>query len=314
MRFTMGGEGTALVAHAFGEGRVLVSGRFFTAQELQEVQDIVRMFPRLSKTELALTLCENLSWFTASGSYKVDSARQLLDKLASSGVVTVPSKREYKSSGKRALSEYNLDTDPSSELVGSVGDFEPLEIKPVRDQSEMHLWNEYVDRYHILGYKRPFGAHQRYFIISTEKGLRLGCLLFSASAWALASRDRWIGWEAVDRSQRLHLILNNSRFLLFPWVHVRNLASKALSLVAKQIRGDWAERYHYSPVLLETFVDKTLYNGTCYRAANWLCLGETCGRGRMDRHTKRQLTAKLIYVYPLVGNFRACLAGAEAGR
>lgn len=299
----------------FGEDRVLVSGRFFTAQELQEVQDIIRMFPGLSRTELALTLCENLSWFTASGGYKVDSARQLLDKLESASLVKVPAtKRQCKTPGKKAASVYNLDTDPSPELVGSVGDFEPLEIKPVRDQEQMHLWNAYVDRYHVLGYRRPFGAHQRYFIISAGKGLRLGCLLFSASAWALASRDRWIGWEAVDRSQRLHLILNNSRFLLFPWVHVRNLASKALSLVAKQIRGDWAERYHYSPVLLETFVDKTLYNGTCYRAANWLCLGETAGRGRMDRHTKRQLTAKLIFVYPLIEDFRACLAKEGAGR
>ena len=304
----------ALVENPFGEDRVLVSGRFFTAQELEEAQEIVRTFPMLSRTELALTLCENLSWFTANGEYKVDSARKLLHKLESSGLVIVPPKRGYKHSQSRVSWADNSDIETNFELVGRVSDFEPLEIKVVRDRHEIHLWNEYVNRYHVLGYKRPFGAHQRYFIISAGKGLRLGCLLFSASAWALAARDQWIGWEKVDRSQRLHLILNNSRFLLFPWVHVDNLASKVLSLIVKQIRGDWSERYHYSPVLLETFVDKTLYKGTCYRAANWLYIGETAGRGRMDRYSQQQFTVKLIYMYPLVRDFRACLVGEEAGR
>ena len=174
----------------------------------------------------------------------------------------------------------------------------------------MGLWNEYVERYHSLGYKRPFGAHQRYFIWSGNvPKQRLGCMLFSASAWALSERDEWIGWSKEDRSQRLHLIVNNTRFLIFPWVQVKNLASKALSLAIKQVSLDWKERYGFEPVLLETFVDVEKYKGTCYQAANWVKLGLTAGRGRMDRHHKRLSSPKQIYMYPLRADFRAILRG-----
>jgi hypothetical protein len=143
-------------------------------------------------------------------------------------------------------------------------------------------------------------------------GRRLGCLLFASSAWALADRDRWIGWRERDRAQRLNWVVANTRFLLFPWVRVKNLASTALSLVARRIRQDWLQRYGYAPVLLETFVEADRYSGTCYRAANWIRLGETAGRGRMDRHTRRLSTRKLIYVYPLVEDFRSFLRGEGA--
>jgi len=138
---------------------------------------------------------------------------------------------------------------------------------------------------------------------------RLGCMLFSAAAWALAERDAWIGWSKQERSQRLHLIVNNTRFLIFPWVKVKNLASKALSLAAKQIRVDFKERYGYEPVLLETFVYTQHYKGTCYKAANWISLGLTAGRGRMDRYAQYLSTPKQIFVYPLVSGFRAHLCG-----
>jgi len=121
--------------------------------------------------------------------------------------------------------------------------------------------------------------------------------LFAASAWALADRDHWIGWNEADRSQRLHLIVNNTRFLIFPWVKVKNLASKALSLAVRQVPIDWQERYGFTPVLLETFVDIAQYQGTCYKAANWMLLGETSGRGRMDRYTQYLSSTKHIYVY-----------------
>ncbi|MEG3067688.1 MAG: DUF4338 domain-containing protein [Syntrophaceticus schinkii] len=173
--------------------------------------------------------------------------------------------------------------------------------------------NEYVHRYHTLGYKRPFGAHQRYFITTgTREKTPLGCLLFAAAAWALTARDEWIGWTQIDRSLRLNLVVNNTRFLIFPWVCVKNLASKSLSLAAKRIRSDWQKRYGYSPVLLETFVNPKKYRGTCYQAANWIYLGKTAGRGRMDRHTKRLLTPKDIYVYPLAADFRSQLKGETA--
>ena len=288
---------------------ILLSGRDFTAQDLWIVTETVRRFPKLSRRELAQTICENLSWVTPNGRNKIKSCMQLLEKLHTEGKVNLPPKKGSAKQVSRQIIPTS-ETDPSGEIAKNIDEL-GIELQPVFIGSEMHLWNQYVERYHTLGYKQPFGAHQRYFIESRD-GDRLGCLLFSASAWALAARDQWIGWTKEDRSRRLHLVVNNTRFLVFPWVHVKNLASKSLSLAIKRIRPDWQERYNYQPVLLETFVDTEQYEGTSYRAANWIYLGQTAGRGRMDRHTKRGLSVKKIYVYPLVPDFRAHLCG-EAG-
>lgn len=195
-------------------------------------------------------------------------------------------------------------TNQEPELVGLVGDSAPIGLEAVRGRQAIRLWNEYVERYHPLGYKRPFGAHQRYFIVDGS-GRRLGGFLFAASAWALAERDQWIGWTPRERAQRLKRVVNNTRFLIFPWVRVRHLASKVLSLAARRIGNDWGQRNGYRPVLLETFVEAERHRGTCYRAANWSWLGVTTGRGRMGRHTRYLSTPKTIFVYPLAADFRA---------
>jgi hypothetical protein len=133
---------------------------------------------------------------------------------------------------------------------------------------------------------------------------------FSASAWSLEERDKWIGWTREDKKVRLHLIINNSRFLIFPWVHIKNLASKALSLAAKQIQEDFLRKYCYAPVLLETFVDTEKYQGISYKAANWIYLGKTKGSGRSGRK-KDILSRKSIFVYPLQDDFKECLKGEK---
>lgn len=292
------------------EGPELICGRMFTLEELEEIREIVRLFPKLSQTELALTICESLSWFGPNGKYKLESCRELLRKLESRQWIKLPAKKNTgRSAGKEQIT-LKMRIEEGPEIRGKVSDLGLIEVEAVHSKEEIRLWNEYVERYHMLGYKRPFGAHQRYFISSgrSEKK-RLGCLLFSAAAWALAERDTWIGWNKEDRSMRLHLVVNNSRFLIFPWVKVKNLASKALSLAAKQVRRDFRERYGYEPVLLETFVDTEHYAGTCYRAANWISLGQTAGRGRMDRYTQYLSSPKQIFVYPLVPDFRTHLCG-----
>lgn len=289
---------------------VLLSGRYFTLQELLEIQETARMFPKLSRAELANTICENLSWVTQTGDYKTASCLQLFDKLEGRELITLPAKKEYKSQRKKEII-FGLQTAPAPLAEGALTDFEPITLDPIRMGPNFELWNEYVHRYHTVGYKKPFGANQRYFILSGT-GQKLGCLLFAAAAWALEARDQWIGWSEVNRSLHLNLLLNNTRFLIFPWVRIKNLASKALSLAAKRVRGDWQERYGYSPVLLETFVDPEKYSGTCYRAANWICLGQTAGRGRTEMHNKRPFSRKDIYVYPLCRDFRPILC--EKGR
>lgn len=284
--------------------RAFLSGRYFTAEEIEQVQETVRIFSTLSWHELLQTICEHLDWITPAGRYKVASCAKALEMLEREGVVQLPCKRPCRGVSQKVV--IGARTDPEREVEGSVRDIAPVMVLPVVDKVEMGLWNEFVQRYHSLGYRRPWGAHQRYFITGGG-GHRLGCLMFGPSAWALAERDRWIGWTKEDRAQRLNWVVANTRFLLFPWVRVKNLASTALSLAAKRIRRDWQDRYGYAPVLLETFVEAERYRGVSYQAANWIRLGVTTGRGRMDQRMQYLSTPKLIYVYPLVDDFRTIL-------
>jgi hypothetical protein len=290
--------------------KILLCGREFTQKELDEVVETVKIFKNLSRKELALTICDHLEWYTPAGEYKEMSANCLLLKLEAQGKYKLPAKRSQRKNTPRKI-EITSRTDPEEKLSGWVSDYYPIEVEPIKGREERNLWNEYVERYHLLKYKIPFGARQRYFIYGNVNGNRkiLGCFLFSAAAWALEERDGWIGWKKKHRSLYLNGIVNNTRFLIFPWVNIRNLASKSLSLVVKRICSDWKERYNYEPVLLETFVDEEKYTGACYKAANWIYLGKTQGRGRQDRYKQYLSSIKLIYMYPLVEDFRSYLKG-----
>jgi hypothetical protein len=163
------------------------------------------------------------------------------------------------------------------------------------------LWNELIERYHYLKYKPLPGAQIRYLLFHGSH--LLAALGFSAAAWKVAPRDQFIGWDHWQRRCNLHRIANNSRFLILPWVKVRNLASCILAAAAKRLGHDWMERYGYEPVLLETFVERARFRGTCYRAANWIYVGETQGRGKLDRQHRGLSTVKHIYLYPLRKDF-----------
>jgi hypothetical protein len=172
----------------------------------------------------------------------------------------------------------------------------------VATRKDARLWKEYIHRYHYLGYRPLAGAQLRYFIQSPI-GL-LGALSFSAAAWKIAPRDQWIGWNDTQRRQNLQLIVGNSRFLIFPWVKSKNLASKILALAARQLPADWQLKHGYSPVLLETFVETQRFSGTCYKAAGWIYVGQTQGRGKCDRYNQSWLPRKDILLYPLCIDFR----------
>jgi len=282
-----------------------LSGRAFTAQEIQDIQETVETCG-LPWTELVYTICEHLQWVTPTGRYKERSCVSALRRLEALGLLKLPARQPTRRPEVGVVP--GRGTDPEEEIVGTVRDVAPLRLEPVFGKQAIRLWNEYVARYHPLGYKRPFGAHQRYFLVGRGER-RLGGLLFAAAAWALAERDRWIGWSPQERAQRLNWVVGNTRFILFPWVRVKNLASKALSLAAERIGSDWQQRYGYAPVLLETFVEVGRYRGTCYRAANWMRLGVTRGEGRMGRHRPYRSVPREIYVYPLVADFRSFLQG-----
>ena len=264
------------------------------------------MFPTLSRKELAQTVCEHFDWTTPKGRNKISSGLKLLEGLEGFGLITLPAKKEKKKPVRRKPEfREKPDTFPINGTLASIG---PIRLELVISKDDRKDWKAYLESYHYLGYKRPFGSYLGYFVVSETTGQKLGCLLFTASAsWALAPRDKWIGWDKKHRSKLLHMILSNDRFLIFPWVKVQNLASHVLSLVTKRISGDWVHTYGYRPVLIETFVDTTRYSGSCYKAANWQLLGQTQGRGRFDPKHERKETIKDIYAFPLRSDWRRCL-------
>lgn len=274
------------------------SGRRFTRKQIASVVETVELFSNLSREELAKTLCEHLNWKNPAGKLKVKSCLNMMEQLEKFGIVSLPAKRVTKAPIRRVPGFKNQpDTSPINKTLEKVG---PITLQQVSSKEDRETFRAYLETYHYLGYKRPFGSYIAYFVKSESKNQIFGCLLFSASAsWALEDRDKWIGWEKKHRRKLLHLIISNNRFLIFPWIKIPNLASRVLSLVIKRIGDDWAHAYGYRPVLIETFVDTTRFLGTCYRAANWIHLGKTKGRGRFDPKHQRKETIKEIFVYPL---------------
>ena len=286
-------------------------GRAFTGQELELIGEIVRDCMGLAVTEIARTVCELLEWKRANGRLKDQECRQLLEHLCTQGWLILPALRNSGPRGPRQI-QLSAASAPQTSVEGSAGDFEPLEFEIVENRKQSQLWTELIERHHYLRYRVPVGANLRYLVRSEPgAGSVLACLLWSSPAWKMAARDQWIGWNAEQRVRHLPWIVNNSRFLVLPWVRVKGLASKILAQSARQLPTDWDRRYGYRPLLLETLVDAQRFRGTCYRAANWIRVGQTQGRGRMDReHRAEGLAVKDIYVYPLVRDARQRLCGS----
>lgn len=289
-------------------------GRRFSISELEMIREVVSDCSALSLTEISRTLCELLDWRRPSGKLKNHECRLLLERLRDEGVVNLPAVQTVGGRGPRrvCLTPWS---DPLPEITGSAGEFEPLRLTVVgaEGKEEYQRWAEYVERYHYLGHRIPVGASLRYWVRSPRcPGQVLACLLWSSAAWKMAVRDRWIGWSAEQRARNLPFVVNNSRFLLLPWVRVKGLASKILGHAARQLPEDWERLYGYRPLLLETLVEEARFQGTCYRAANWIALGRTQGRGRMDRDHRAPLEPKLLFVYPLGRDVppRLCQAAA----
>jgi len=286
------------------------SGRFFSEGDMALIKETAAAYPKLSRSELAGTVCELVGWVQANGKTKTAQCLQFLSKLEEEGELALPTLNERASrslGGKKNRAEIgNLSWLDMSDLE----ECGLIKLDVIRPGDGLRQWRTYMSAYHGLGDPHVNGSRMRY-MVRTEHDRDLGCMLFSASAWSLKPRDGWIGWEPADRRARLHLIVNQSRFLILPWIRSPNLASRALGMAARRIQRDWLEEFCYAPVLLETFVDSSLHKGTCYRAANWTYLGETLGRGRDDRYRENELTRKAIYVYPLQRDFRAVLKGEK---
>jgi len=283
------------------------SGRQFSAEDIALIEATTRMYPKLSQKEMASTVCELIGWTTPNGKPKQVQCIEFLRQLEAEGLIKLPAinANKVRRGAKATIPGYPTDIKTELNEINGCG---VLSLEIVQPGKRLAQWRKYVSSYHKLGDPRVLGSQMRYMI--TTEGQDLGCLLFSASSWALAPREKWIGWTAKERKAHLSLIVNNSRFLILPWVHVKNLASRALSMAARRIQRDWLAEYWYAPVLLETFVEPP-YKGTCYKASNWIYLGETQGRGRNDRNNEWGLTQKSIYVLPLQRDFRDVLKGKK---
>lgn len=288
---------------------MVVCGQVFTKEVLESIRATVESEPTISRRALSLRVCEWLDWKGPNDKPKEMSCRTALLKLHRQGIVQLP---EPAGNGffapKGEEREVPLpQIDPVCCSLQELGGVELVKIGS-RYSNISRLWNVLMDTYHYLGAGPLCGAQMRYLIRSPRYGY-LGALAFSAAAWRVAARDRWIGWSDVARREHLPKVVCNSRFLILPQVEVANLASHVLSLCAKQVEEDWRKRYGFAPVLLETFVERDRFRGTCYRAANWHYVGTTSGRGRQDRDRTRSLPLKDVYVLPLRKDATEALCG-----
>jgi hypothetical protein len=283
-------------------------GRTFVSSELDLMRHIARDFSGLGVTEIARTVCELLEWTRPNGGLKNHECRQLLERLQAEGFLKLPELRLLGGRGPRRADVSGVCPEPAP-VACAASECEPLELVLVEGKIESRRWREQIERYHYLGCRVPFGANLRYWVRHGEQ--ELACLLWTSPAWKMQARDEWIGWSDRQRRHNLQWIVSNGRFLILPWVHVKGLASKILALSARQMTRDWESRYGHRPLLLETLVDAARFRGTCYRAANWIHVGQTTGRGRMDReHASHGRAIKDIYLYPLARDARQHLRGS----
>ena len=284
-------------------------GRLFTSDEIQRIRGLIAAVPKRNRAQLSREVCEILDWLRPDGCRKEMSCRVAMLRMERDGLITLPPPQNGNANG-RHQPRFTSASDAQDPINLPAGRLGVLTFRIVEDRRDSLLWNELIERYHYLGYKPLPGAQLRYFVFSGSR--LLAALGFGASAWKVAPRDRFIGWSSEARLQNLPLVVNNARFLILPWVTSRNLASRILSAVAKRLPLDWQKRYGYEPVLLETFVDQDRFRGTSYRAANWVHVGETQGRGKLDRQHRHCLPLKAVFLYPLRRDFCRRLCSPSA--
>ena len=275
-------------------------GRDFSEAELTLIKTLIIDDPGRSRAALSRLTCQALNWLKPDGGLKEMSCRVAMLRMQEDGLIQLPSPRNLRPITNILI---RVETAPQEPINLPVHELPHLELRQVDNKADSRLWNEYIHRYHYLGHKTLPGAQLRYLVYA---GDRLVALLgFGAAAWQCAPRDKFIGWTHEQRQKNLHLVVNNARFLILPWVCSDNLASKILGLAARQLAGDWQLRYDYRPLLLETFVEKDRFTGTCYRAANWHQVGITQGRGKLGPAGKQSVPIKDIWLYPL-GKYYKC--------
>ena len=280
-------------------------GKTWSEADITRIRTLIAVSPAAPRAELARQVCEVFDWRRPDGQIRAMSCRVAMLRMYRAGLIELPVARN----GHRRPRTTFVSTasDPQPQLDASLNDFTNLRLELVARGKPLALWNEFIARYHYLGYTVMPGAQLRYFIMAGDRVL--GAMGFGGAAWKVAPRDQFIGWTAAERENRLYLIVNQTRFLILPWVRCQNLATKSLALAMRRLPADWQARYGYEPVLLETFVDTTKFHGTCYKAGNWIQVGLTQGRSRQDRMSLCDKPIKSIWLMPLKRDFRTTLIG-----
>jgi hypothetical protein len=284
----------------------VLQGRRIEPVDFLQVRELVASHPGWSRYRLSRELCVLWDWRTPTGQWKDMAARTLMLKLAERGWIQLPARRGL-SPNRHRLAPPPPRSWPTTPITGPLPDIGPLTITEVSAQAAGRVEvRAALVQFHYLGYRTPVGENLQYVVRDGADRL-LAVLVFGAAAWKCAARDRWIGWTPRQRQTRLSWIANNHRFLILPSVDVRYLASHVLGRVARRIAADWQTKYGHRVVLLETFVERDRFKGTCYRAANWQALGSTQGRSRQDRQRTLQVPVKDLYACPLQADFREAL-------
>lgn len=284
---------------------MVIQGRKVTPENIHFIRRLIEGNPSWHRTRISRELCAQWKWCTEIGQPKDMACRSLLLKLEEQGHIKLPARiKSAQNSARNKSLQYVLHS--NIPIDSHMRSLLPLRIILVQNREEDGLFKTLLSLYHYLGYSGTVGENIKYIVYDRANN-PLACLLFGSAAWKTMARDSFIDWDAESRKRNLYLITNNMRFLILPWVRVAHLASHVLGHIARRINSDWENKYGHSIYLLETFVERERFRGTCYKAANWQYVGQTKGRTRNDRYNSIQTPIKDIYLYPLTKNFRRAL-------
>ena len=291
---------------------VACQGRLIQQSDLCWLRNVVQEHPYWSRHKITRHICNQWGWRTHSGQLKTFAARSMIDKLEQRGLLNLPPIRVSFRRSPRPPFPKGFTAPELKQIEESLKYLTPLSIHiPAPNSYENNCVGYYLSRHHYLGFNRTVGENIKY-LVRDCLGQDIACLLFGSAAWKTAPRDSFIGWDRETREENINFVTNNTRFLILPQVRVPHLASHILGCIMRRIQQDWRNKYAHPIHMVETFVERDIFKGTCYKAANWLCVGQTKGRSRQDRHTKLSVPIKDILLYPLTKNFRQALCRREA--
>jgi len=276
----------------------MIRGKQFGNIEIALIKQIIAENPVISRRELSILISQRLNWYQANGHLKDRACRDVLLRLAQKGLIDLPQPIYTLKTQQAGVKAINF-VEPATTITTAIGDLPKPIFRIAHDSASRQLWNYLIDTYHYKGCRIVVGRHIKYLVYLEQE--LIACFAFADAVLHLNSRDQWLGWNEQQRAANLHLIINNVRFLMLPWVQIRNLASKLLSLSTRIVADDWQRIYQYRPVLIETFVEQQRFRGTCYKAANWIYLGQTTGVGRSGMKYYAHGIIKDVYVYRLSG-------------